>query len=121
MPLGYLDNHSKGERRNTLIDGIETLEDGMVHLIPEVGAAIFAPLIALVAMFVIDWQLALLVMPPLASGMFLLGYMMKNRERATRNFFDVQARMSSGAAEIADNLPTVFSSPRRSHDNAEAT
>lgn len=107
VPLGYTDEKPKGEIRNTLVDDIEILEDGMAHLVPEVGAAVIAPLVTLVLMLAIDWRLALLVMLAVAIGMWLLGVMMKKGEGPTRDYFALYGRMATAAAELADGLPTV--------------
>jgi ATP-binding cassette subfamily B protein len=107
VPLGFTDGKPKGDIRNTLIDDIEILEDGMAHLIPEVGAAFIAPLAALLAMLVIDWRLAALVMLAIAIGMWQLGAMMKRGEEPTRDYFALYGRMATTAAEVADGLPTV--------------
>lgn len=107
VPLGYTDEKSKGEIRTTLIDDIEILEDGMAHLVPEVSAAVIAPVITLIVMFVIDWRLALLMVLPILVGATLLNVMMKRGEKPTRDYFALFNRMASTSAEIADGLPTV--------------
>jgi ATP-binding cassette subfamily B protein len=107
VPLGYTDEKSKGEIRSTLIDDIEILEDGMAHLVPEVSAAVIAPVITLIVMFLIDWRLALLMVLPIIVGMALLSLMMKRGEGPTRDYFNLFSRMATTSAEIADGLPTV--------------
>jgi ATP-binding cassette subfamily B protein IrtA len=107
VPLGYTEEKSKGEIRAILVDDIEILEDGMAHLVPEISAAVIAPAVTLIAMFVIDWRLALLMMLPIVIGTALLNVMMKRGEGPTRDYFDLQTRMATTSAEIADGLPTV--------------
>lgn len=107
VPLGYTEEKSKGEIRTTLIDDIEILEDGMAHLVPEVSAAVIAPVITLIVMFLIDWRLAFLMVLPIVAGAVLLNRMMKSGARSTRAYFTLFNRMASTSAEIADGLPTV--------------
>lgn len=107
VPLGYTDEKSKGEIRTTLIDDIEILEDGMAHLVPEVSAAVIAPVITLIAMLLLDWRLALLIVLPIIIGAALLSLMMKRGEGPTRDYFILFSRMATASAEIADGLPTV--------------
>lgn len=107
VPLGYTEEKSKGEIRTTLIDDIEILEDGMAHLVPEVGAAVIAPVISLIVMLLIDWRLALLMVLPIVVGAVLLNHMMKNGAKSTREYFALFNRMATTSAEIADGLPTV--------------
>lgn len=107
VPLGYTEEKSKGEIRTTLIDDIEILEDGMAHLVPEVSAAVIAPVITLIVMLLIDWRLALLMVLPIVVGAVLLNRMMKSGARSTREYFTLFNRMATTSAEIADGLPTV--------------
>lgn len=107
VPLGYTDEKSKGEIRTILVDDIEILEDGMAHLVPEVSAAVIAPVITLIAMFLIDWRLALLMVVPIILGATLLNLMMKHGEAPTRDYINLFSRMATTSAEIADGLPTV--------------
>lgn len=107
VPLGYTEEKSKGEIRATLIDDIEILEDGMAHLVPEVSAAVIAPVITLIVMLLIDWRLALLMVLPIVIGAVLLNRMMKSGARSTRAYFTLFNRMATTSAEIADGLPTV--------------
>ncbi|MGX9393970.1 ABC transporter ATP-binding protein (plasmid) [Nitrobacteraceae bacterium UC4446_H13] len=107
VPLGYTEEKSKGEIRTTLIDDIEILEDGMAHLVPEVSAAVIAPVVTLIVMLVIDWRLGLLMVLPILVGATLLSVMMKRGEKPTREYFALFNRMATTSAEIADGLPTV--------------
>jgi ATP-binding cassette subfamily B protein len=107
VPLGYTDEKSKGEIRNTLIDDIEILEDGMAHLVPEISAAVIAPVVALIAMFVVDWRLTLLMALPIFTGAALLSTMMKRGEGPTREYFDLYGRMATISGEVADGMATV--------------
>jgi ATP-binding cassette, subfamily B, bacterial IrtA/YbtP len=107
VPLGFLDDHSKGGLRTTLVDDVEGIEDGMAHMVPEIGAAIIMPFVALALLFWIDWRLAILTLIPVSAGMFLLGSVMKRGEQATRDYFVIQSKMNEVTGEIADALPTV--------------
>jgi len=117
VPLGFLDSKSKGEFRSLLVEDVEILEDGMAHLVPEVSAAVIAPALVLVAMLVLDWRLALLVVLPIVIGMLLLNTMLKRGEGPTRDYFSLQSRMAITAAEMADGLSTV----RAFNQEAQAT
>lgn len=98
VPLGFTDEKSKGEIRNTMVDEIETLEDGMAHLVPEVGAAIIAPLVTLAIMLAIDWRLAILMILPMFVGIWLMGRLLKSAEGPTRDYIYIQSKMATSAA-----------------------
>ncbi len=107
VPLGFFDDRSKGELRTILLDDVEGVEDGMAHLVPELSAAIVAPVVALVLLAVIDWRLTLLALLPIALGLVLIGRVMKQGEGPTHDYLAIQSRMAETVAEMADGLPTV--------------
>lgn len=107
VPLGYLSQRSKGEFRTLMLDDVELLEDGMAHLIPEVGAALIAPLAALSIMAFLDWRLTILLILPMMIGMALMSVMMKRSEGPSRAYLTAQTKVAEVAAEIAEGLPTV--------------
>lgn len=123
VPLGYTDQHSKGEIRNLMVDEIEVLEDGMAHLVPEVSAAVIAPVATLFLLAVIDWRLAILMILPMAFGMWMMGRMFKSAEGPTRDYMDIQARMATTSAEMADGIATVraFNQDAQASQRASST
>lgn len=107
VPLGFFDERSKGELRTLLLDDVEGIEDGMAHLVPELSAAVIAPLVAMLALALLDWRLTLLALLPLAAGLVLVGRVMKRGEGPTHDYLKIQTRMAETVAEMADGLPTV--------------
>lgn len=107
VPLGFFDDRSKGELRTVLLDDVEGVEDGMAHLVPELSAAIVAPVVAILLLALIDWRLTILALLPLGLGMVLIGRVMRQGEGVTRDYLQIQARMAETVAEMADGLPTV--------------
>jgi ATP-binding cassette subfamily B protein len=107
VPLGFFDDRSKGELRTVLLDDVEGVEDGMAHIVPELSAAIVAPVVAILLLALIDWRLTILALLPLGLGMVLIGRVMRQGEGVTRDYLQIQARMAETVAEMADGLPTV--------------
>lgn len=107
VPLGFFDDRSKGELRTVLLDDVEGVEDGMAHLVPELSAAIVAPLVAVLLLALLDWRLTILALLPLCFGIVLIGRVMRQGEGVTRDYLQIQARMAETVAEMADGLPTV--------------
>lgn len=106
VPLGFFDDTSKGRARTVLIDDVETIEDGMAHLIPDASGAVIAPILTLLAMALLDWRLALLSVLPFLLGMVLLRRVMERAKGSTRGYLEIQAQLAEAAGELADGLPT---------------
>lgn len=107
VSLGWFDGASKGEVRTAFIDDVEQLEDAMSHLVPEVSAALIAPMLAFLVMLAIDWRLAILLIIPLTLGVWLLMNLMVNDKDATEGYFKVIDRLAVASTELVDGLPTV--------------
>lgn len=58
-PLGNVENHTIGEIKNMMVDKIENLEPPLAHMIPEGAGHIVLPIVSIIALFIIDWRLAL--------------------------------------------------------------
>lgn len=107
VPLGFFDGRSKGQIRSTLLTDIDSLEDGIAHLVPETSAAVVTPVVAFAIMLLIDWRLGILALLPTVLGIALMGRLMAQSETATRRHFALLARLNEAATEMADGLTTV--------------
>ena len=58
-PLGEVQKHSIGEIKSILVDKIENIEPPLAHMIPEGAGHIVLPVVSFIALFAIDWRLAL--------------------------------------------------------------
>ncbi|MGO1544036.1 MAG: ABC transporter ATP-binding protein [Gulosibacter sp.] len=62
LPLGRVQARSSGEMKKILHDDVEQLEEALAHGIPDGAAAAAVPIVTIVALFVLDWRLALLAL-----------------------------------------------------------
>lgn len=122
VPLGFFDQRAKGALRTTLLNDVDMAEDGMAHLVPETLAALLTPLLAFTAMAALDWRLALLVLAPTATGVWLVGALMRRGGEVTRRYQAMSARMAHVAAEFAEGLATLrsFNQSNQALDRARA-
>lgn len=67
-PLGEVQNHSIGEIKSIMVEKIENIEPPLAHVIPEGSGHLLLPVISIVALWMIDWRIALasLVTVPLS-------------------------------------------------------
>jgi ATP-binding cassette subfamily B protein len=107
LPLGLVADTTKGDLRVLLVDDLETLEDGIAHLVPEVAAAVATPVFILAILFAADWQLAALAALPLLLGLVSLHRMTRAGVEPTRRNQATAARLSTVVAETADTPRTL--------------
>lgn len=77
LSIGTLQEQSIGRWKTILVDQIESCETTLAHVFPEVSGNIAAPVVLLVALFFVDWRLALLSLVVIPAGMCCMMGMMK--------------------------------------------
>lgn len=76
ISMGTLQEQSTGRWKTILVDQIESVEKTLAHVFPEVSGNVAAPVVLLIALFFIDWRMALLTIVMFPIGMiFMMGVM----------------------------------------------
>lgn len=60
MPLGFIQDQGTGTVKKLFVDDVDSLEVLLAHSLPEGIANLMIPLVVYVAMFLVDWKLALM-------------------------------------------------------------
>ncbi|WP_036772231.1 ABC transporter ATP-binding protein [Photorhabdus australis] len=107
VPLGFFTRTDSTEIKKMMLDDVEQLEDGIAHIIPEMSATLFGPLIALSAMLAIDWRLALAAFAPTFGACLLFIYIQMKVQTTTQRFYAAQNRIASTMGEVINAIPVV--------------
>jgi len=105
-PIGSGDDRS-GERVNTLVDGIEALENYYARYLPAMSLVVLIPLSILVFVFPIDWISGLVMLgtaPLIPFFMILIG---KGTEKLNKKQWRKLARMSAHFLDMIQGLTTL--------------
>lgn len=92
-PLGEVQKHSIDEIKSILVDKIENIEPPLAHMIPEGAGHIVLPVVSFIALFAIDWRLALAALAVMLS-MSMVGSLAK-LEVFSENMRQVKATVES--------------------------
>ncbi|MCF6190490.1 MAG: thiol reductant ABC exporter subunit CydD [Cocleimonas sp.] len=111
-------NEASGERVNTLVDGIEALENYYARYLPAMSLIVLVPLSILVFVFPIDWISAtvmLVTAPLIPFFMILIG---KGTESLNKKQWRKLARMSAHFLDMIQGLTTlkIFNTSKREAD-----
>ncbi|MDR1565754.1 MAG: ABC transporter ATP-binding protein, partial [Treponema sp.] len=77
QPLGNIQDLGTGALKKTFIDDIDNLELLLAHSLPEGFTNLAVPALVYIAMFFVDWRLALLSLGSLPVGVLSMGLMFK--------------------------------------------
>ena len=107
QPLGAIRALGNGRIRKVFTDDIETIELLLAHAIPEGIANLAVPVVVLIAMFFVDWKLALLSLLSLPFGMFAMGMMMKLGMSRMDAYYAAAAKMNNTIIEYINGMEVV--------------
>jgi ATP-binding cassette subfamily B protein len=109
LPLGYFNRQSTGAIKKNLELSVEKIENFIAHHIPDLVGAIVMPLIMFVAMFVLDWRLALVSAVPIFIAYSFQMYVFSSKagKVQTKKWLDSQERMNAEAVEYIRGMPAV--------------
>ena len=102
-----IDGERSGEMINTLIDGVEALENYYARYLPTMSLVVLIPFSILVFVFPIDWisgLVLLLTAPLIPFFMILIG---KGTERLNKKQWRKLARMSAHFLDMIQGLSTL--------------
>lgn len=107
MPMAVCERYGAEALRRLVLDDVESVEDGIAHLVPEATANFTAPLIVLVVLFALDWRMALAAALPIGLGFVAMRAMTRGSADITRAYYERSAEMAARVAEYAAGLPTL--------------
>ncbi len=106
-PLGAIRRIDAAVLRRTLMEDVERIEDGIAHLIPDLVAALVAPLLIGIAMLVVDWRLALAAFLPVLAGFFAFSLILRNDDGLSARFVAAQAGVDAALQEAVGMVPVI--------------
>ena len=106
-PLGEAQKHSIGEIKSILVDKIENIEPPLAHMIPEGAGHIVLPVVSFIALFAIDWRLALaaLVTFPAALVCMMLTFVISGK--SFQIYDESNAAMNSAIVEYIEGIEVI--------------
>ena len=120
-PLGEVQKHSIGEIKSILVDKIENIEPPLAHMIPEGAGHIVLPVVSFIALFAIDWRLALaaLVTFPAALVCMMLTFVISGK--SFQIYDESNAAMNSAIVEYIEGIEVIKAFNQGSKSYAKLT
>lgn len=107
QPLGEIQDKGTGVLKKMFIDDIESMEILLAHAIPEGIANTAVPVVLFLAMFVVDWKLALLSLCSLPLGFFATGMMCKSGMSKMGAYYASAQKMNNTIVEYVNGMEVV--------------
>ncbi|MBE6014100.1 MAG: ABC transporter ATP-binding protein [Lachnospiraceae bacterium] len=107
LPLGKISEIGVGSLKKVFIDDIDNLELMLAHALPEGFANASVPVIVFIAMFFVDWKLALLSLAALPLGMVAMMAMYKAGTSKMGEFYASARKMNDTIVEYINGMEVV--------------
>lgn len=108
LPLGYFTGTQSGLLRKQIDENAGLTEDMLAHKLPDLSAAVAAPVAAIVVLFVIDWVMGLLCLLTMTLAMGSMMRMISGDNAAFFHQYHMEIeKMSGEAVEYVRGIPVV--------------
>ncbi|MDO4174602.1 MAG: ABC transporter ATP-binding protein [Eubacteriales bacterium] len=107
QPLGSIQEKGVGVIKKMFIDDIESIELLLAHALPEGIANLSVPVFVFIAMFVVDWKLALLSLCSLPIGLLAMGMMYKSGMSKMGAYYGAAQKMNNTIVEYINGMEVV--------------
>ena len=107
QPLGAIQEKGVGSLKKMFIDDIESIELLLAHALPEGVANIAIPLFVFIAMFFVDWKLALLSLCSLPLGLVAMMFMYHVGTSKMDAYYGAARKMNNTIVEYINGMEVV--------------
>lgn len=109
LPLGYHTRQSTGKIKKTLEMSVEKIEGFIAHQLPDLAGAIAFPLMMLIAMFILDWRLALAAAVPIVGAFLMQALVFYGGvgQEAVKKHMTSLEEMNASGVEYVRGMPAV--------------
>ena len=106
-PLGDVERHSIGEIKSIMVEKIENMEPPLAHMIPEGSGHILLPVISIIALFVLDYRIALASLVTVPLSMVFMTLTMIISGKSFTQYDKSNAHMNSTIVEYIEGIEVI--------------
>lgn len=118
MPLGTIMDTPSGQMKQIIVDQVESMEQPLAHLLPEMTSNLLVPICIFIYLFVLDWRMALLSLVSIPVGMAFMMSVMKNYGAQYEGSVKVTQQMNSTITEYIGGIEVIKAFNQGKHSYA---
>lgn len=107
LPLGFVEEKGTGTIKKLFVDDVDSLEVLLAHSLPEGIANLMIPLAVYIAMFFIDWKLALLSMASIPVSLVAMMIMYSVGMKKMGPYYQAGQKMNNTIIEYINGMEVV--------------
>lgn len=119
LNMGFFTGNTIGNVKKTINEDIEKLENFIAHQIPDLSAAIVAPIIIIGYLLYLNWKLALVLFIPIILGFLSQIRMFKGMKEKMTHYHELVKRLNSTIIQYINgmNVMKAFNLSAKSFKN----
>ncbi len=123
QPMGHILEEGTGKYKKTFVEDISILESCLAHAVPEGIPYIFGTLLTIVAIFMVDWRIGIVVLVMIPVSMLPRGFMMKVGLEKMPEFYRSRDELNHSLIEFVTGMEVIkiFNKTDKSYQNLEKT
>lgn len=106
-PLGEVQKYSIGEIKNIMVEKIENMEPPLAHMIPEGCGHLLLPVISIIALFLINFKLALASLITVPLSFVFMALTMVISGKSFKQYDISNANMNSTIVEYVEGIEVI--------------
>lgn len=107
VPMGSIVDTPTGTFKNRFVDNVNQLEDAIAHFMPELPSNVFAPVLAMLIVFLVDVRMGLAGLATVPLGVLFYLAMMRDYKPKMDHYLASERKMNATLVEYVNGIQVI--------------
>ncbi|MCW6679298.1 ABC transporter ATP-binding protein/permease [Anaerococcus sp. NML200574] len=107
ISMGEVERKSSGQWSQFMVETLDKMEKPIAHVIPEVIANIFIPIVLIITIFIMDWRIGIANLLTIPLGLLFSMLMMRGYEGKSKRYQEAAKAMNTTMVEYVNGIKVI--------------
>ncbi|MDU2293335.1 MAG: ABC transporter ATP-binding protein [Peptococcus niger] len=107
ISMGEVERKSSGQWSQFMVETLDKMEKPIAHVIPEVIANIFIPIVLVITIFIMDWRIGIANLLTIPLGLLFSKLMMRGYEEKSKRYQEAAKAMNTTMVEYVNGIKVI--------------
>lgn len=107
ISMGEVERKSSGQWSQFMVETLDKMEKPIAHVIPEVIANIFIPIVLVITIFIMDWRIGIANLLTIPLGLLFPMLMMRGYEEKSKRYQEAAKAMNTTMVEYVNGIKVI--------------
>lgn len=107
ISMGEVETKSSGQWSQFMVETLDKMEKPIAHVIPEVIANIFIPIVLIITIFIMDWRIGIANLLTIPLGLLFSMLMMRGYEEKSKRYQEAAKAMNTTMVEYVNGIKVI--------------